>query len=122
MADHDVKDDGTRRTYETGARRSSPDGKGRYDLIPPEALRRLALVYERGAALHGDHNWRKSFPFSRLISSAMRHLQQFIEGADTTEDHLAQSAWNLFAIMAEEVMIERGQASPELDDRWRPSA
>ena len=38
---------------ETGSSRSDRDGKGRFDLIPACALRRLALRFEGGATAHG---------------------------------------------------------------------
>ena len=60
-------DSGKRRDFPTGSRRDSREGKGRYDLISPIALRRLALVCERGAAKYGDRNWEKGQPMSGYI-------------------------------------------------------
>lgn len=93
---------------ETGAIRSVATGKGRYDLIPPAALRRLAVVYERGGEQKGDNNWALGIPRSRLLSSAVRHIYQAAAG-ETDEDHLAQAAWNLFAAIHFE---ETGLHSP----------
>ena len=46
-----VKDDGQeRQTFANGAIRESMHGKGRFDLIPPIALLRLAQHYENGAS------------------------------------------------------------------------
>jgi hypothetical protein len=61
-------------------------------------LRRLAGVYERGAKNHGDRNWEKVMPLSRLYNSAMRHTLQAMAG-QTDEDHLGQAIWNLSAII-----------------------
>lgn len=44
-----MKDSGKREDFGTGAVRDSREGKGRYDLISPIALKRLAVVYEKGA-------------------------------------------------------------------------
>ena len=77
-----------------GAKRSDRRGKGRFDLISPIFLRRLAGVYERGAEQKGDNNWLGGFPISRCLDSAMRHINQYREG-DRSEDHLAQAAWQL---------------------------
>lgn len=44
-----VKDSGRREEFTGGAVRDVREGKGRYDLISPIAMRRLALVYEKGA-------------------------------------------------------------------------
>lgn len=53
--------------------------------------------------------------FSDVLESAIRHINQFMEGM-VDEDHLAQAAWNLFAIMHYQVCIERGLLPAELDD------
>jgi len=95
---YDLKDGGDRMVYGTGAVREPAKNKGRFDLISPFALQRLALVYEKGAKKYADRNWEKGIPFSRFLDSAMRHLSQFAMG-HTDEDHLGQAAWNIFAIM-----------------------
>jgi len=90
-----------KKRYETGATRDSAEGKGRYDLIAPTGLKRLALVYERGAINHpeeGGKNWQKGIPYSRLVSSALRHIGQFQDG-QKNEDHLGHAIWNLIAII-----------------------
>ena len=95
---HPLKDNGTRCKSETGALREVKTGKGRFNLISPLALRRLAAVYEKGGAKYSDRNWEKGVPLSQFVDSAMRHINQWREGyAD--EDHLAHAAWNLFALM-----------------------
>jgi len=116
---HVVKDSGRRQEFTTGSQRDTRDGKGRFDLIPPESLRRLALVFERGAVKYGDRNWEKGQPLQRYIDSALRHLNSFQAG-DREEDHLAQAAWNCFAYIATEERIRRGQLPAELDDTPKP--
>ena len=91
-------DDATTTTYETGAKRSDRTGKGRFDLIPPHSLTRLAKVYERGAITKGSNNWMKGMEFSRCIDSALRHLNQYRMGM-VDEDHIGHACFNLFAIM-----------------------
>ena len=81
----------------TGASRIDPRGKGRFDLLSPWATRDLARHFEAGAALHGERNWEKGMPFSRLVSSAMRHLDQFRMGL-TDEDHLSAARWQLHVL------------------------
>lgn len=93
-----TKFSGVKDEYPSGATRDRRAGKGRFDLISPYALARLAGVYERGAVNHGDNNWMKGIPFSRLVDSALRHISQFHRGMKD-EDHLAQAAWNLFCII-----------------------
>lgn len=93
-----IKDSGKREEFKSGAVRDTQDGKPRFDLIPPHALKRLADVYMRGANKYSEWNWFTGIPFQRCIASAMRHIESFRRG-ETDEDHLAQSVFNLMAIM-----------------------
>lgn len=110
-----TKDSGKREKHKTGAVRDIRFGKGRYDLISPLATRRRAGVYERGALKYEDRNWEKGMKLSRYLDSAKRHLDQYQEGL-RDEDHLAQSGWNIDALMHTEDMIKRGLLPKELDD------
>jgi hypothetical protein len=114
MAEFETKFSGKKDEYGTGATRDCREGKGRYDLIPGEPIRRLAGVYERGAKNHGDRNWEKGIPFSRCLDSALRHLNQYAEikrmGLEMDEDHAAQCMWNICALMHFE------KYRPDLDD------
>ena len=69
----------------------------------PFVLRRLAGVYERGAARRGDRNWEQGMPEQRLRDSATRHLSQYLEQELVPElaeeDHLGQALWNMLAIV-----------------------
>ena len=84
--------------YDTGAVRSSDAEKYRYDLISHVGTRRLAETYAEGAAKYSDRNWEKGFPCSSVLNHAERHINLWKSG-DTSEDHLAHAAWNLFALM-----------------------
>lgn len=86
------------RVFSTGARRNSSQGKGRYDLLPVEAISALAQRFEYGASLHGANNWRKGIPNSSLFDSALRHLFQALNG-QTDEDHLASCMWNVAVLI-----------------------
>lgn len=110
-----TKDSGQRETHSSGAVRDVRTGKGRYDLITPLALKRLAGVYERGAIKYGDHNWTKGMPISRYLDSAIRHIFNYLEGL-RDEDHLAHGCWNLMAAMHEEEAINRGLHPKEFND------
>ena len=96
-----ISDSGERITYGDGlAIREPAAGKGRYDLITPFGIDRLAKWYELGAKKYADRNWEKGMPFSRYIDSAKRHLNKFLMGMED-EDHLAAACWNIMAIMQE---------------------
>jgi len=109
-----TKDSGERQVFETGCQRDTQNGKGRFDLIPPFAVMRLAGVYQRGAEKYDDDNWVKGMPFGRVLDSAIRHLFKWkfrkILGLSMDEDHLAQAAWNIFTLMEYELI------HPELDN------
>ena len=110
-----IKDSGKKQVFSSGAQRDSRDGKGRYDLIPNTALRRLALIYEEGAKKYGERNWEKGMPLSRFLDSALRHINQHIEGK-RDEDHLAHAMWNIASAIHTEEMIAKGKLNRELDD------
>jgi hypothetical protein len=69
-----VKDSGKEQNFGTGAVRDSQEGKGRFDLLPPYALLRLAKHFENGANRYQARNWEKGIPCSRYLDSAFRHL------------------------------------------------
>lgn len=117
-----TKDSGQREQFATGSQRDTREGKGRFDLISPLPLFRLAGIYERGAAKYGDHNWSKGQPFSRFLDSALRHLAQWQAGRQD-EDHLGQAVWNLWAIMHfEELAQQHGLDRSEHNDLPRYAA
>jgi hypothetical protein len=94
-----LEDKGERISYgENKAVREPSTGKGRYDLISPFALKRIAIHYENGAKKYADRNWERGMPFSRCIDSAKRHLDQYVMG-EKNEDHLSAAIWNLMAIL-----------------------
>lgn len=112
MKKYDVKDSGARQEFETGAVRDTENDKPRYDLIPPTALKRLAMLYANGAKKYNEHNWTKGIPMSRCVASLMRHVFQFIEG-DIDEDHAAAIIFNVMCIMHYEEIGRK-----DLDDRF----
>ena len=110
-----VKDNGIRTTFSTGALREVISEKGRYDLLPPIAIKRLAVHFANGAKKYADRNWEKGMPLSRYMDSALRHLFQALEGKED-EDHLISSAWNLLCLVETQERIELGILPKELDD------
>jgi hypothetical protein len=110
-----VKDSGKRQQFNTGAVRDIQEGKGRYDLISPIALQRLARHYENGAKKYGDNNWQKGMPLSRYLDSLLRHTFKLLMGMKD-EDHAAAIAWNIFAFIHTKEMIDQGKLPKELDN------
>ena len=110
-----VKDSGDRRTFATGSVRDVRSGKGRYDLVSPIGLRRLAKHYENGSAKYGERNWEKGQPIASFIDSMIRHGIDYLSG-DRSEDHLAAVAWNAFSAMHMEEMIRLRKMPQEFAD------
>lgn len=110
-----MEDNGDRMTFSSGAIRDTAKGKGRYDLISPIAMEGLALVLEEGANKYYDRNWEKGMHMSRLLSSALRHIFQYICGM-RNERHLAQAFANIMFAIHTERMVEEGRLSPEYND------
>lgn len=104
-----IDDSGKRVTTETGAQRERADGKGRYDLISPFFLKRLAIRLELGAAKYKDRNWEKGLPFSWFLDATLRHIEQWLMGS-RDEDHLAAAAFNIMGIM------HLQETHPEMND------
>lgn len=101
--------------FSTGAVRERPEGKGRYDLLSPFVLRRLAIIFEEGTQKYAERNWEQGIPFSRVLDSALRHLVQYLEGRDD-EDHLARCVWNLCALLHYDEAIKLGLLPEDLND------
>lgn len=111
---HEVQDSGERIKFPTGAVRDRVAGKGRYDLIEPELMFRLATHYENGSIKYGDRNWEKGIPVHDLLNSAERHLIKYKAGWQD-EDHLAAVVWNIACIMR----FEKDERVDLLDLPWQ---
>lgn len=101
----------TTRKFDTGAIRDNNQGKGRFDLIPPQALLREARHFQIGAEKYGERNWEQGQPINVLIDSAIRHLVKYIEGYND-EDHLAAARWNIGCAMHFEKHMPEMQTLP----------
>jgi len=90
----DIKDSGDRTKFSTGAVRDIHQGKGRYDLLPWNAIDELAQHCENGAVKYGERNCEKGIPTHSLLDSAIRHLSCYMRGQDE-EVHLRAAMWNV---------------------------
>lgn len=88
-------------TSSTGAKKAG--NLERYDLIPAEPLRLLALHYGRGSLKYQDHNWALGYDWGLSFSALNRHLWQFWAGEDidpeTGSPHMVAVAWHAFALL-----------------------
>jgi len=110
-----IQDSGEKQKFETGAVRDLQEGKGRFDLIPPIVLERLAKHYELGSLKYNESNFRLGIPIKRYIDSALRHINKYRMGLED-EDHLIAAIWNLAGIIETEYLIELGYLTDYLDN------
>jgi hypothetical protein len=113
--DYELKCADETQKFPTGAIRDSQVGKGRFDLLPPAAMVRLARHFEKGAVKYGANNYLKGIPLSRYLDSALRHAFSFLAGKDD-EDHLVAAAWNFVAALETQSRVAAGQLSENLID------
>lgn len=111
----EIKDSGQRHVWETGAQRDMQSGKGKFNLIPPYALLRVARHFEAGGAKYGFFNWQRGIPLSSYLDSAMRHLTEVMDGLED-EDHASAVVWNIMCFIETKRMIEKGILPSTLND------
>lgn len=111
----DIKDSGKRQEFSTGAVRDTSEGKGRYDLLPPRAVREVARHFEAGAKKYAERNWEKGIPLARFLDSGIRHAFAALQG-DDDENHAAAAAWNLLCFLETRARIRDGYLPAELDN------
>lgn len=116
---YSVKDSGERQEFSTGSVRDTREGKGRYDLLSPHAIRWYAKQLEAGAVKYGDRNWEKGQPLSRYLDSALRHLFAVAEGK-TDECHIAAAMWNVASLIHTAEEVRAGRLPAELADLVMP--
>lgn len=89
--------------------------KVRTDLLPTNALMRIANIFTMGAKKYGAFNWEKGILNSRLYAACLRHLFAYWGGEtldkETGCSHLHHAACNLL------MMIDNEDLRKELDDR-----
>jgi hypothetical protein len=110
-----IKDSGKRQQFDTGSKRDTREGKGRFDLLPLFAEEELAKHFEGGAVKYGDNNWLKGQPLSRYADSARRHLNKHLRG-QRDEPHLVAAIWNLYCMLDTQKRIEIGLLPEALND------
>lgn len=100
--------------------RKYDDGKPRYDLIPPRALREAASVFGFGANKYQDRNWEKGLSYGRLKGALNRHVEAFWERKELDDEsglhHLGHALCCLF-MLTEEVLHTDKFGAMNLDDR-----
>lgn len=116
-----IKDSGTRTEFDTGAVRDGQEGKGRFDLIPYEAMERVAKIFEAGSKKYQPRNWEKGIPTHRFMDSGLRHAMKYL-GGRRDEDHLAMAAWNFLCLLQTEHWIAEGTLPASLQTLPAPKS
>jgi len=79
-------------------------GKPRFDLIPPQAMRQLAIVYEYGTRKYAANSWRAVEGGLQAYEAAgLRHYNAWKRGEKLDPEsglpHLAHFLWNVVAMI-----------------------
>lgn len=92
------------------------DGKIRYDLIEPSAIKELAKVFTKGAEKYAPRNWEKGMEWSKVLASLKRHTAAFEQGEDYDNEsglyHMAHAAWNALALVSYYKLYPQGDDRP----------
>ena len=79
------------------------EGKLRYELIPPSALKGIAEVLTHGAEKYTPNNWRNVTDLTRYEGAMMRHFEAYRSGELLDKDsglpHLAHCMTNLVFLL-----------------------
>lgn len=98
--------DATRRGASAEGRKDDA-AKDRFELLPGDALRAIAVILTLGAAKYGDRNWEKGMKWSRVYGALQRHLNDWWQGealdAETGKSHLAHAGCCLLFLIAYEI-------------------
>lgn len=87
-------------------------------LLPPEALKLIALVHQAGAKKYGAFNWREAkVCATTYISAIMRHLDAWRDGENLDPEdglcHLAHIGSNI------NILIDAAANGMLVDDRYK---
>lgn len=88
--------------------------KIRYDLVPQQGLEEVNKVLTKKLEKYQVHEWRSGMPWSQILSSLKKHLSNFEQGKDYTDDNtlsMAEVANNAL------ILCELYHIYPHGDDR-----
>lgn len=92
------------------------EGKVRLGLIPPFAIEEIGKVFTMGAEKYGAHNWMKGLPYTEVLDSIERHINEFKKGHDKDKEsglqHMAHVAVNAMFLIEYAVINQN-----KFDDR-----
>lgn len=115
MFDADLKDSGSRQSFQTGAVRDDGQGKGMPELFPADALIELSKHFEKGARKYDPRNWEQGIPYSKFIGPMIRHTLKHLAG-EVDEPHLVAAVWNGLCLIQTMIWVDKGVLPRTLDD------
>lgn len=81
-------------------------------------MKELAVHFENGAKIYGEHNCEKGIPKWSFIDSGLRHLTQFLNGEDD-ENHYIAAIWNFWMLLWTVIKEKSETESNELFDKLK---
>ena len=81
-------------------------------------MKELAVHFENGAKIYGEHNCEKGIPKWSFIDSGLRHLTQFLNGEDD-ENHYIAAIWNFWMLLWTVLKEKSETESNELFDKLK---
>lgn len=111
----DMKDNGERQQFETGAMRQPTKGNISFDLLALLSMIKQAKIFQKGVEKYESRNWENGMSLSRYFDSSMRHLIKFALNFKD-EDHLSQAIWNMSCLQETKMRIDAGMLPESLDD------
>lgn len=88
------------------------NGKLRYDLLEPFAIKQLVKVYTKGAEKYAERNWEKGMKWGKVLASLKRHIAAWEDGEDFDEElgtyHMANAAWNCMTLLSYYKLFPQG--------------
>ena len=92
------------------------EGKPQWSLVDFESLVPMVRVLEYGADKYDAHNWKKGFPYTKLMESMLRHCFAYLEGEDKDPesglDHVGHILCNAM------FLAYNHKHHPQFDDRY----
>jgi len=87
--------------------RKFDDGKTKFGLIPPRAIKAIADVLTYGANKYHAHNWCQGADWSRYIDAMQRHINAWVCGEDIDPEsghhHLAHAGCCLLFLLSYQI-------------------
>ena len=92
------------------------EGKLRYDLFEPHAMKELAKIFTAGSLKYAPRNWENGMSWTSVLASLERHKEAFKNGEDYDKEtdclHIAHVAWNALAIASYYSIYPQGDDRP----------